>query len=107
MKGPKGANFISLQVVSGDEKDTIQLTANTTEEGLKWLDIFQLAFKDITEEHRTAVRSLEQQERAAMRQSTAPDYKKGGKSGLSSIAMRKAASRKSAWGVSCLIDVAI
>jgi hypothetical protein len=80
------------------------LAANTVEEGLKWLDIFQLAFKDITEEHRTAVRSLQQQEKAAMRQSTAfdPSSKKGGKSGLSSIAMRKAASRKNAWGVSFL-----
>lgn len=65
------------------------------------------AFKDITEEHRSAVRSMESQQRSVHHQSSMPDMFRGSgskgknaKSGLSSVAMRKAASRKSIWMVS-------
>ena len=41
--------------------------ANTPEEYAKWTDAFQNAFRDITEEHRSAVRSLEAQQKATDR----------------------------------------
>ena len=45
---------------------------NTDDEFRKWVDVFQHAFKDITEEHRSAVRSLDAQQKALDRQSSAP-----------------------------------
>lgn len=102
VKGSKNANIISLNVLS-EGTDTILLMPNTPEESVKWLETLQLAFKDITEEHRSAVRSMDAQQRVVDRQSSMPDMfgrstlgkTKGAKSGLSSIAMRRAASHKS------------
>lgn len=77
---------------------------NTDEEFKKWVDVFQHAFKDITEEHRSAVRSLEAQQKALDRQSSTPGTWTGsvgnskGKvrvAGLSAIAAKRAAGRKS------------
>ena len=78
---------------------------NTPEEYNKWFEIFQNTFKDITEEHRAAIRSMEAQKKVNHHVSSMPDMfgraasgkAKTAKAGLSSIAMRRAATRKSAW----------
>lgn len=41
---------------------------NTPEELQKWIDVFQVALRDITEEHRIAARSLEAQQKALEKQ---------------------------------------
>jgi hypothetical protein len=82
-----------------DEKEVVYLAAMTMEDGMKWAEVFTSAFKDITEEHRSAVRSIDSQHKS-LRFSTASDNILGlgkgthgkGKSlrvGLSSIAMKK------------------
>ncbi|KAJ3302352.1 Myosin 10A, isoform D [Kappamyces sp. JEL0829] len=114
VKGLKSTNIIALNVITGD-KDTIVFMTNTAEECAKWLEIFQNAMKDITEEHRSAVRSIQAQAKHTERQSSMPSMGavgamvgnmemfgkgtfgkgKGQKSGLSSIALQRAATRKS------------
>lgn len=70
--------------------------ANTPEEYAKWTDAFQNAFRDITEEHRSAVRSLEAQQKATDR----VGFLIGGNrknlkiAGLSAIAANRAGSLK-------------
>jgi hypothetical protein len=71
--------------------------ANTPEEYAKWTDAFQNAFRDITEEHRSAVRSLEAQQKATDRVGfliggSRKNLKAGG---LSVIAAKRATARKS------------
>jgi hypothetical protein len=111
VKNLKSAFVLGFKIIS-EENELLLLGTSTAEELNKWLDVFQNAFKDITEEHRSAVRSTLEKQKGIERQSSGPDMllsfgrntlgKKGlPKSGLSSVAMRKvlminkAATRKS------------
>ncbi|KAL5032310.1 hypothetical protein BDV3_000892 [Batrachochytrium dendrobatidis] len=53
----RGINIVTLSVITSDDKDTIVFASSNDEDRLKWIDAFTVAFKDITEEHRSAVRS--------------------------------------------------
>jgi hypothetical protein len=97
----KNANMFALNVISGD-KDILYFGANSPEELNKWIEVVSLAFKDITEEHRAAVRSIAGTVDASTpnRSSLAPTFGRGlglgnkTRMGLSSVVMIKAASRK-------------
>ncbi|KAI8895289.1 hypothetical protein BC833DRAFT_623172 [Globomyces pollinis-pini] len=95
---------ISFTIISED-KDVLMLSTNSPEEFSKWADAFHIAFKDITEEHRSAVRSLiETQKRTVEKASpeglgfsAITKSKPLTKSiGLSTVAARNVQSRKSA-----------
>jgi hypothetical protein len=100
VKNLKSSFVIGFKIIS-EENEPLVLGTNTAEELTKWTDIFQNAFKDITEEHRSAVRSSLEKQRNIERQSSGPDMllsfgrntlgkgKGLPKSGLSSVAMRK------------------
>lgn len=90
--------MLTFNIIS-EEKDSLVLATANTEDLPKWVESFHIAFKDITEEHRAAVRSMDTQLKQVDRSSNQPDLlsfgrttlnkAKVGKSGLSSVAMRK------------------
>lgn len=95
--------MFALSVISG-EKDLLHFGANNPEELNKWVEVLSLAFKDITEEHRAAVRSIAgpTDSSSSNRSSMTPTFGrltigKGvnkARLGLSSVVMMKAASKK-------------
>jgi hypothetical protein len=104
IKSSKNLNTISFNIISED-KDILVLGANTNEEMLKWVEAFHDAFKDITEEHRAAVKNMDNQAKMLLRscsmQDTSYSFGRGTigkgknalKSGLSSVAQRKVSRR--------------
>ena len=114
--------FTSIHV-DGEE---MYLGGSTEEAGQKWQEVLSTAFKDITEEHRSAARSAAAQDKrneknnSNQRQSSVPESMrslgkvsmlgKGSpkpKTGLSSIAMRKTAARKSQLNLFPGIDIVL
>ncbi|KAH6599748.1 hypothetical protein BASA50_002773 [Batrachochytrium salamandrivorans] len=53
----KGGTIVQFNIITSDEKDILVFASSHEEDRQKWIDAFTLAFKDITEEHRSAVRS--------------------------------------------------
>ncbi|KAJ3269397.1 Myosin 10A, isoform D [Terramyces sp. JEL0728] len=98
IKGFKGSNILTFNIIS-EEKDSLLLATANPDDFPKWVEAFHVAFKDITEEHRAAVRSMDTQIKQVDRSSNQPDIlsfgrttlnkAKAAKSGLSSVAMRK------------------
>ncbi|KAJ3325340.1 Myosin 10A, isoform D [Boothiomyces sp. JEL0866] len=98
IKGFKGSNLLTFNIIS-EEKDSLVLATANPDDLPKWVEAFHIAFKDITEEHRAAVRSMDTQMKQVDRNTLQPDLlgfgrttlnkAKVGKSGLSSVAMRK------------------
>ena len=111
--------FTSIHV-DGEE---MYLGGSTDDASTKWHEKFATAFKDITEEHRSAARSAAAQDKRNeknnnQRQSSVPESMRSlgkvsmlargsskPKTGLSSIAMRKTAARKSQLNLFPGIDI--
>lgn len=96
--------MISFVIIS-EEKDILGLGTNTHDELQKWIEVFHHAFKDITEEHRSAVRSLDSQQKFDRSSLSTDNLLNFGrntigkgklpKSGLSSVAMRSSHQQES------------
>jgi hypothetical protein len=100
-KGMKNANIFGLTVIH-EEKEVMYFGTGNPDEFQKWIEAFSSAFKDITEEHRTAARTIAAESRRQTRQSGVPEKfnfgrgalgkgkSAGSKSALSSVVMKKA-----------------
>ncbi|KAI8913327.1 Dbl homology domain-containing protein [Gorgonomyces haynaldii] len=92
-------NSIQLQIITSPEKQVLQFFTYTEEDKLQWLNMLQRCFKDITEEHRSAVRNTIIQQQGIARQSSLGDTfglslkktRTQTPSGLSSTILRKQA----------------
>ena len=119
----KKTTVFSFASIHAENEEVIYLGGVTDEANTKWQEVLTTAFKDITEEHRSAARSAAAQDKrneknSNQRQSSVPESMRSlgkvsmlargspkTKTGLSSIAMRKTAARKSQMNLFPGIDI--
>nr|KAJ3421048.1 Rho guanine nucleotide exchange factor 4 [Polyrhizophydium stewartii] len=53
----KTSIIMQFNIITSEDKDTLAFATATEDERNKWVDMFNLTFKDITEEHRSAVKN--------------------------------------------------
>ena len=57
VRGSKVTASFQLQIITTPDKSCLQFNTYTDEDKTQWLNVFQKCLKDITEEHRSAIRN--------------------------------------------------